>query len=209
MLPGEGDIDDDPALTVPVALSAALEDVLSDVCPLKFRIGMWTVSPLDSLPASSPSSVPPSDGIVTLERDLEAPRIDCFDEGGRGVRARERARSWFCTSARRSLCRIASAKVASRVVGAPDAGSVTIPPVLVVKGASSGPEMRGGRAKYEGGSLIGMGFEVEAKAAAEEEEEEEEDGAGLRARTGEGGRYSDGVGGRWEGRAAAPVLGGR
>jgi hypothetical protein len=61
--------------------------------------------------------------------------------------------------------------------------------------------MREERAKYAGGSLIGMGFEVEAKA--------EEDGAGLRARIGEGGRCRDGVGGRWEGRAAAPVLGGR
>lgn len=116
MLPDEGDIDDDdPARTLLATLSAAVDDLLSDAPPLRSKIGMWTVSPLDSLHASSPSIVPPSDGIATLERDAETPRPAWLGEGGRGVRASERARSWFCTRARRSLCRIASANVASRV----------------------------------------------------------------------------------------------
>lgn len=99
MLPGGGDIgDDDPARTL-LAASAAVDDLLSDAAPLRSKTGIWTMlSPLDSLHPSSPSTVPPSApppsaGIATLERDAEAPRRAEFGEGGRGVRASERARS--------------------------------------------------------------------------------------------------------------------
>ena len=79
VLPDEGDIDDDDPARTLLAASAAVDDLLSDACPLRSKIGIWKIlSPLDSLPpASSPSIVPPtppSDGIATLERDWEAPR---------------------------------------------------------------------------------------------------------------------------------------